>query len=285
MLPVLLDLRFIKIYTFGVFLVLAFFWGSFILWRNIRLTSYKENEIFDGLFLSLFGSLFFARLVFVIFNFEKFGFNILKFILINGYPGLSLIGGLFGGFLFYYFYFKTKKIQFREAVDYLVTPVLVALTFGKLGSFFAGVDVGTRTKLPLAIRYIGYDGGRHLTAFYEFLFFAVGAYITYRLLFEIRKERYSHGFVFMFFCWYFALTYFVFDKLKVNHLYLLGQSFNLVVSGLTLLTFTIYFVYYFRRSFLHYAKTAFKKITKTALRQPSSGSKQNQETDRGSKKK
>ena len=31
MLPVLLDLKFVKIYTFGVFLVLAFFWGAFFL--------------------------------------------------------------------------------------------------------------------------------------------------------------------------------------------------------------------------------------------------------------
>ncbi|PIZ68201.1 hypothetical protein COY13_01625, partial [Candidatus Roizmanbacteria bacterium CG_4_10_14_0_2_um_filter_36_35] len=62
MLPVLLDLKFIKIYTFGVFLMLGFLWASFVLWRNIRLTSHKEEEIFDGLFLSLLGGLFFGRL-------------------------------------------------------------------------------------------------------------------------------------------------------------------------------------------------------------------------------
>ena len=90
MLPVLLDLKFIKIYVFGVFLVLAFFWGSFILWKNIRLTSQKEDEIFDALFFSLSGGLFFSRLFYVILNFDKFGFDFLKFILINGYPGLSL---------------------------------------------------------------------------------------------------------------------------------------------------------------------------------------------------
>ena len=96
MLPVLLDLKFIKIYTFGVFLVLAFFWGSFVLWKNIRLTAQKEDEIFDGLFISFAGGLFMSRLVYVILNFDKFGSSILKFILINGYPGLSLYGALIG---------------------------------------------------------------------------------------------------------------------------------------------------------------------------------------------
>ncbi len=248
MLPVLLDLKFIKIYTFGVFLVLSFFWGSFILWRNIRLTSYKEDEIFDALFLSLFGGIFFARLIYILFNFNKFGFNLLKFILINGYPGLSVVGGLFGSIFVFWLIFQAKKIAFKEGVDYLVTPIFIGLSLGKLGSFFAGVDVGTKTKFPLAIKYVGYDGLRHLTAFYECLFFALGAYISYRLLFEVRKERYGHGFVFLFFCWFFSLDYFLFDKLKVNHLYLVGLSFNFVLSGLILLTSSLYFIYYFNNS-------------------------------------
>src|SRR3990172_4726798 len=104
MLPVLLDLKYIKIYTFGVFLVLAFFWGSFVLWKNVRLTSQKEDGIFDALFLSVAGGLLFSRVVYVALNFEKFGFDILKFILINGYPGLSIYGALAGAFLTLYLY-------------------------------------------------------------------------------------------------------------------------------------------------------------------------------------
>jgi len=114
MLPVLVDLKFIKIYTFGVFLVLAFFWGSFVLWKNIRLTPQKEEEIFDGLFLSLAGSLFFSRIIYVILNFEKFGFSILKFILINGYPGLSLYGALFGGFFTLFLYLLVKRLVLKR---------------------------------------------------------------------------------------------------------------------------------------------------------------------------
>ena len=83
MLPVLLDLGFIKIYTFGVFLVLAFFWGCFLLWKNFLLTSQREEDIFDGLFFSIAGGLFVSRLVHVALNFKSFGFDALKFILLN----------------------------------------------------------------------------------------------------------------------------------------------------------------------------------------------------------
>ena len=269
MLPVLLNLKFIKIYTFGVFLVLAFFWGGFILWRNIRLTSQKEEEIFDGLFLSLAGGLFVSRAVFVILNFDKFGFDLLKFILINGYPGLSLYGAIFGGFLSLYFYCGFNKIKFRQIADYFITPLFVSLVFGKLGSFFSGSEVAAKTNFFLSVKYIGYDGLRHLTALYESMFFLLGAYLSYRFIFEVRKEKLPNGFVFYFFGWYFALIYSIFDRLKVSRLYLipytedkLKLSFNFIVSGILLLTLSLYFFYYFRDYLLTYGKPTYKKITK-----------------------
>lgn len=273
MLPVLLDLKFIKIYTFGVFLVLAFFWSSFLLWKNVRLTSRKEDEIFDGLFLSLAGGVFFGRLIFVGFNFDKFGFNILKFILINGYPGLSLYGAIFGGFFSLYLFFLLKKISFKETVDYFITPLFTALVFGKLGSFLSGSEVGVKTKFFLSIKYVGYDGLRHLTPLYESVFFALGAYISYRFIFEVRKEKLPRGFVSYFFCWYFALTYILFDKIKINHLYFLGYNFNKAVSATLLLAFSVYFLYHFRNSFLAYGKPAYKKIAKKISGNSAEGSK------------
>jgi len=263
MLPVLLDLKFIKIYTFGVFLVLGFFWSAFLLWHNIRLTSYKEEDVFDGLFLSLFGGLFIGRLVYVVLNFNDFGFDILKFILINGYPGISLIGAILGGIFTLFGFFGLKKIDFSEIIDYFISPLFVALVFGKLGSFFSGADVGSVTTFFLKIRYASFEGLRHLTAFYEAVFFAAAAYISYKLLFEIRKERLKKGILLMFFFWFFSLTYFIFDNLKERTLYLQGFSFNWLASSLMLLTTSFYFIYHFRSNignFINQHGTAFKKI-------------------------
>ncbi|OGK25392.1 hypothetical protein A3A46_00090 [Candidatus Roizmanbacteria bacterium RIFCSPLOWO2_01_FULL_37_13] len=285
MLPVLLDLKFIKIYTFGVFLVLAFFWGSFVLWKNIRLTSQKEDEIFDGLFLALAGSLFFSRLLHVILNFEKFGFSVLKFILINGYPGLSLYGALIGGFFTLHLYFLLKKISFKETIDYFISPLFLALSFGKMGSFFSGSETGSETKFFISIKYFGYDGLRHLTPLYEAIFFLLGAFISYRLIFEVRKEKFVRGFVFYFFCWYFALTYFLFDKIKINHLYFLGYNFNEMVSIILVLTFSVYFLYYFRGVLLSYGKPAYKKIARKFVGSITKRSKEATKANSGAKEK
>jgi prolipoprotein diacylglyceryltransferase len=262
MLPVLLDLKFIKTYTFGVFLMLGFLWSTFVLWRNIRLTSHKEDEVFDGLFVGLFGGLFFGRLIYVLLNFKEFGFSFIKFILINGYPGISIYGFLLGIFTTLWIFFSTRKIKFLEIMDYFMTPFFIAAVFGKFGSFFSGSEVGTETKFLLKTKYFGFDGFRHLTSFYEGLFFIVGAIFAQKILLMIRKEKYFPGFLFITSIWYFSAVYFLFDKIKVNHLYFLGYSFNKVVSGAMLLTIGFYLIYYFRSTVLNFINSYGQKISK-----------------------
>ncbi len=265
MIPVLLNLPFLKLYTFGVFLVLAFFWGSFLLWKNIRLTSYKEDDIFDGVFVSLAGGLFVGRLVYVALNFNDFGFNFLKFVLINGYPGLSLYGALLGGLLFLLLFLRARKIDFLSVIDSWVSPILIAIGVGKLGSFFSGVEVGTATKFPLSLKYPGLDGSRHLTSLYEAIFFLVGAVIAQKILSEIRRDRFRHGFSLIFFAWFFSLDYFLFDKLKNNRLYLAGTSFNEIVGGVLVLILSLYFLYHFRVKFLKAGEVIKKLITRNGI--------------------
>ncbi len=246
MIPILFQFGFVKIYTFGVFLVLAFFWMLFLIWKNVKLTSYKEEDIFDGVFISILGSIFFARLFYVAVNFSDFGFSFLKFILINGYPGLSLFGGIFGGFLSFYWFCKSKKIDFLEITDYISPSIFLALCIGKMGSFFAGVDVGVKTKFFLSVKYLGYKDLRHLTAFYEALIFAIGVYFATKILMSIRKGMFKKGFVFYFFIFYFSVTNLFLDKIKENPLYFFGQSFNLIISGIVSLGFFVYYIFYFK---------------------------------------
>lgn len=261
MLPVLLDLRVLKIYTFGVFLVLAFFWASYLLWRNIRVTSFKEEDIFDSLFVAIISALLGGRFLYIAFHFQDFGFNIFRFILINGYPGLSLIGVLLGGMIGLFAYFKIHKEGFLERMDYFISPLFVALGFGFFGAFLSGVEVGAKTKFLLAIKYVGFDGFRHITGIYEALFFFLAAYVSLKLLFEIRREKLGKGFLFYFFVWYTSLVIVVFDSLKINHINVFGYSLNFIVGVFLLLTFSFYFIYYFRSRLGGGMKNVLKLVT------------------------
>lgn len=278
MLPVLLNLKFIKIYTFGVFLVLAMFWGLFLLWKHIKLTSYKEEDVFDAFFISLMAGLIISRLIFVGLNFEEFGFNILKFILINGYPGLSLFGLLGGSLLFLFLIFKSKKMNPVEIFDYFAPSTFLALAIGKMGSFLAGVDVGTKTKIILAIKYVGYSGSRHLVGLYESVLFFGAVFISYKIILNIRRNIYPSGFGFYFFIFYFSAVNLLLDNFHENHLYFFGRSINFVISAVFAFLFGIYYLYFFRGNIISAAKRVAAQIVTYAKRQKQQFSKKSQKS-------
>ncbi|MBP7966999.1 prolipoprotein diacylglyceryl transferase [Candidatus Woesebacteria bacterium] len=250
MLPIILDLGFIKIYTFGIFLVLAFFWSAFFLWKNIALTSYKEDEIFDALFLSIFGGLFVGRTVHILLNFADFGFDILKYILINGYPGIHVSGGIVGFFLFLLFYTKSKKIPYSRLIDYVIPALLLAIAIGKMGAFFSGAEVGAQTTFLVSLKYPNLDGNRHLTSLYESLILFAGSFFTYRILMNIRREKYYEGFNFLVFWVIYSFTMVITDPMKSFKLMWQGISINLILHAVILLTGSICVLYYFRTSLL-----------------------------------
>lgn len=275
MLPVLLDLKYIKIYTFGVFLVLAFFWSAFLLWKNARLTSHKEDDIFDGLLVSILGALLVGRLFYVLFHFDKFGFNVIKFLLINGYPGLSLYGCLLGGFIVMALYSNPKKFGFFEMMDYMISPLFLAIAIGKLGSFFAGVEVGALTKFPLAIKYVNFNGLRHLTPFYESIAFFIAAYLSYQIMYLVRRSAFKKGFLFYFFIWYYSLSSFLFEPLKASHQMIGKYDFNRTISMVLLLTSSGYFLYYFRSQIFKRLKGVRSLVFRHGQKNNKAGSKGN----------
>ncbi len=284
MLPVLLDLKFFKIYTFGIFFVLAFFWSMFLLWRNVKLTSHKEEEIFDGIFIAIFGGLIVARAFYVAAHFDFYGFNVLKFVLINGYPGLSLYGALIGSLFTFFLYSSVKKINFISITDYLVSPLLLGIAIGKLGSFFSGGEVGMKTKFLLAVNYVGHSGPRHLVGLYEALLFFIGTYITYKFLFMIRREKLPKGFNFLFFLFYFPLVYLLLDKIKENHLYFFGINLNFLLSLIFVFVFGIYIIYIFRKEILSKStKLKFNSLKYVQKAIPSTNRSDQNEIDDGGK--
>ncbi|MCS7093244.1 MAG: prolipoprotein diacylglyceryl transferase [Patescibacteria group bacterium] len=260
MVPVLFSLGPIKLYTFGVFLSLGLLFGAFVLWKIIRLTVYKEEQVFDLVLISSAFGLFFSRVVYVVLNFDRFGFDLLKFILINGYPGLSIYGFLFGFLISAWVLSKMKKIKFLEMVDQLCPPFFLVIFFGKLGAFFSGSEPGTPTNFFIKTRYLGLEGYRHLTAFYEAIFFLGGVFLSYQILQEIRKERFFRGFLFFFSLWFFSLITFLFDPLKQNKLFISKISFNFFLSFGLLLTISMFFFYYFRELIFITIKQYGKKI-------------------------
>lgn len=262
MLPVLLNLGFLKIYTYGVFLLLSFFWGSFFVWKNILLTSYKEDDVFDILFWSILGGLLFSRIEYILLHIEDFGFNIGKMILVNGFPGMGFFGFLIGFFLATYLASLSKKISYGKLVDSIVPAFLLALGIAKIGAFFSGSEVGSQTNFFLSLKYYGFDGARHLTPFYSSILYFLSSFLSFKVLRNIRRGNFFEGFNLIFFMFCVSLITLSLDFMRNFKSMLFGYSFDLILSSLILLTTSIYFIYYFRQSIKDFFSKIFSNIFK-----------------------
>lgn len=248
MLPVLLEVGFIKIYTYGIFLALAFFWSTYLFWKNIQLTGYKESELFDGFFISLIGAGITGRLLHVALHFQDFGVNILRIVLPNGFPGFDVWGALVGFFVTFVLFCRSRKLKSNEVIDYLIPPVLLGLAIAKLGAFFAGSEIGTLTQYPVGIIYASVDGTRHLTPLYESFLFFLAAFAAYRLLMEVRRTNLTKGFLTPFFLFCYSFIYLVTDWIRFDRYMVSDISLYMIVSLVLVLTTTGYFLYYFREN-------------------------------------
>lgn len=246
MLPILLNLGVIKIYTNGAFLILSFFWFGYFLWRDIALTSYKEEDVFDGIFAGLFGGLVIGRIAYALIHFDQFGFDLFKYLLVNGYPGINLTSFLIGFILFLLLNYNRKKISFKKIIDYIVPPMLLALGIGYLGGFFSGTMIGTQTNFILSLKYPNLDGTRHLTAFYGSLLFFIGSFISYRILFQIRKEKLFVGFNLIIFSIVYSLIVTATSYLWAFPVKIGDVRIDFIFNLVMLLTLSGYLLYYFR---------------------------------------
>ncbi len=100
------------------------------------------EKIFNAAFLSSFVALFSARLIYVLFHPNNLYFHILGFLLFPYFPGLSLTGGVLGGFGFAAFYLKSRKMPIGRVMDFF--------SFGFLTTFPLGIALSlliSRQKL------------------------------------------------------------------------------------------------------------------------------------------
>jgi prolipoprotein diacylglyceryltransferase len=235
MAPLLARIGTVFVYTYGAFLVLGFLWGCFLLWKHIRISKFAEDLAFDIGFLSFAGALVAGRLFFGLLHFKEFGLNIVHYILVNGYPGMSVVGMIFGWFAVMYIATSQNKVRFDEYVDYSTPSIFIFYILAMAGSFFAGMEPG--------IRWGWYQ---HPLALYRVIVGVIGLAISVKLLFAIRKEQMDKGFSAVFFVWLFSLSQIALHPLKDARVLLTESTVEYWAYVIMLLTSSFYIVYYFR---------------------------------------
>lgn len=243
MLPVLFSIGPIKIYSYGLFMALAFLSGSFVFFRRAKEAAFEEEKIFDSIIWTVLFGLLGARICYLLFNFADFGFNPLKWFWLTRYAGLSFHGGLLGGILGLFFFTKREKWDFWQISDMVVFGLALGQVIGRIGCFFNGCCFGIETDLPWGVVFVGLEGKRHPTQIYEALFVLLIFFLLlklerrYRLFswYQGKSDKAAPGFLSLVYLIFYNLGRIFLENLRGDSLYWKGIRSTQLISFLIFL--------------------------------------------------
>jgi len=147
--PVLLRVGSITISSYGFLLSLGMVCGVFLFWRRARAEGFDENGILDLSLATLLAGTLGSRLVFVLVNFSVFSSD-LSDVLRAFNAGLSWFGGLFFGFLAFWFFTRRRGWSFYKLFDLAAPALAFAQMVGGVGWFLSGLAYPTAGEETIA---------------------------------------------------------------------------------------------------------------------------------------
>jgi len=169
MLPVLVSLGPLTIYSYGVFLALGFLVGLFVVWKKGREAYFDEESLYDTVLVTALFALVGARFFYLVTHPADFGYNVFSWVNLIGRPGFSHLGAIIGGGCGLWWKTKRSRLDFFAVADALSPGTTVVTIFGWLGAFLNGTAIGVPTTLPWGITFPGLLEKRHPAQIYALL--------------------------------------------------------------------------------------------------------------------
>ena len=164
MIPVLLRLGPLPIYSFGVMAALGFLAGNFLLTHECKRRGYDPG-LADAIVVSGAISGFATSRVYDVFDHWSEYMAHPWSIVLSG-AGFVWYGGLIGGIVSTWIVARYHKVRFLTITDMCAAPLILGQAFGRMGCHLSGDgDWGLPSTLPWAMAYpkaiIGWHGDLH----------------------------------------------------------------------------------------------------------------------------
>ncbi|MBR6690293.1 MAG: prolipoprotein diacylglyceryl transferase [Bacilli bacterium] len=143
--PILLDLGFIEIRWYSVFILLAFIIGYLLVISRCKKKGISTTIISDMCFYLVIVCILGARIYYCLFELEDYKNIIDIFKIWKG--GLAIHGGVIAGIIFIYFYTKKKNLKLLDILDIFAPALILGQAIGRWGNFFNQEAFGPETTL------------------------------------------------------------------------------------------------------------------------------------------
>ena len=244
---VAIDLGFIQIYWYSIFIFIAMLAACFVIYREAKKRNIDDDFLINLTFNTIIFGIIGARLYYVIFNFSYYSAHPLEILEIwNG--GLAIHGGILAGLLTIITYCKKKNVNLLQMLDIIVVGLILAQAIGRWGNFFNSEAYGAITSLeklqaqgiPQFIINGMYILGeyRQPTFFYE----SVGCLIGFAAMLIIRANKYlKRGTLTSFYLMWYGVLRFLIEGLRSDSLMLgpikMAQIVSLIFAVIGLIIF------------------------------------------------
>lgn len=229
-----------KIHWYGVIIAIGMLIAIIYAMRRSRYFGLTEDNIIDMILIVVPLGIVGARILYVMFNFDKFKGDILgMFKIWEG--GLAIYGGIVLAIAGVYIYCRMKKMPLAPFLDIAGLALLIAQSIGRWGNFINREVYGVPTDLPWAMYFTqnGQTISAHPLFLYESLWNALGFVILH---FYSKKRKYD-GQVFAMYAFWYGLARYFFEQLRSDTVLYLFNTDIRVSQLIGLISMLLAFVY------------------------------------------
>ena len=151
MFPVILEIGPIKIYSFGLMLVTAFYTCYFLLYSEMKRLKYDTEIASDIIFWAAVGGVLGAKIYYLLENLDRTLTDPVDMIFSGS--GLVFLGGLVGSTLCVSIILNKRNLSWFVFADLIAPLIMIGYAIGRIGCFLVGDDYGLPTKLPWAVSF------------------------------------------------------------------------------------------------------------------------------------
>ena len=151
MYPVILEIGPIKIYSFGLMLVTAFYTCYGLLYLEMKRLKYDTEIASDIIFWSAVGGVLGAKIYYLIENLDRTIQDPVGMIFSGS--GLVFLGGLIGSIICVSVILKNRNLPWYLFADIIAPLIMIGYAIGRLGCFLVGDDYGLPSSLPWAVSF------------------------------------------------------------------------------------------------------------------------------------